>query len=128
MLPIANLHSQIVTQKIFETTTTTMAESDSDFEPPTQPLNSPPAQNLRRKRSTPPPKNSAKRRIVTTGNKGNKQVVRLPTKLIQLKPMLNHVKKRLQGKDIDATFTLRVLRAILMLQIKYAEEKKKRGA
>ena len=51
----------------------------------------------------------------------------IPANLKVLKPMLFHVKKQLQGRDIDSTLSLKVVRAILTLQVRYCEAKRKKS-
>ena len=104
-----------------------MAASDSDFKLSDNELSSPPAHNLRKTRSTPPPESANKNQRVLVENGPPKRQVRLPTNLKAIAQLQDRIKKRIKGKDVDGNLSLRVMSAVLTLQRRYLEEKKKNG-
>ena len=92
-----------------------MVDSDDDYEPPPNSLDSPPAKNFCKRPPREAPKVTRKKRKVTQQKPPPQRQARIPTNLKVLKPMFFHGKKQLQGCDIDLTLSLKVVQAILTL-------------
>ena len=102
-----------------------MSDTDDDYTPPEESIDSPPAKNLRRRTARPAPEVVPARTAEKARNETHSTRVRIPDNLRSVSALKKSLVPRLRGSDITESLSLRVCRAALSMQEDYLLERRK---